>query len=75
MLISPLRVQKLLLLTEIKGKKVYFGKLVTFLGGVGSFYPPTDPLEGVLGDHLLKNFPREGVSPNIKSQGGGGQTP
>ena len=35
---------------------------------------PLDPLEGVLGGHLLENFPREGVSPNFKSQGGG-QTP
>ena len=36
---------------------------------------PLDPLERVVGGHLLENFPREGVSPNFKSQGGGGQTP
>ena len=35
---------------------------------------PLDPLERVLGGHLLENFPRGGVSPNFKSQGGG-QTP
>ena len=67
----------LMLLAKIKGNKVHFGKLVTFLGGGGVCLRPTDPLdplEGVLGGHLLENFPRGGVSPNFKSQGGG-QTP
>ena len=66
-----------MLLAKIKGNKVHFGKLVTFLGGGGVCLRPTnplDPLEGVLGGRLLKNFPRGGVSPNFKSQGGG-QTP
>ena len=66
-----------MLLAKIKGNKVHFGKLVTFLGEGGVCLRPTDPLdplEGVLGGHLLENFPREGVSPNFKSQGGG-QTP
>ena len=48
-----------------------------FFGGGGVCLRPTDPLdplEGVLGDHLIENFPRGGVSPNFKSQGGG-QTP
>ena len=47
-----------------------------FFGGGGLFTPtdPLDPLEGVLGGHLLENFPRGGVSPNFKSQGRG-QTP
>ena len=41
-----------MLLAKIKGNKVDFGKLVTFLGGGGVYLPPTDPLdplEGVLG--------------------------
>ena len=66
-----------MLLAKIKGNKVHFGKLVTFLGGGGVCLRPTDPLdplEGVLGGHLLENFPRGGVSPHFKSQGGG-QTP
>ena len=66
-----------MLLAKFKGNKVHFGKLVTFLerGGV-CLHPtdPLDPLEGVLGGHLLENFPRGGVSPNFKSQGEG-QTP
>ena len=68
----------LMLLAKIKGNKVHFGKLVTFLGGGGVCLRPTDPLdplEGVLGGHLLKNFPRGGVSPNFKSQGGGVRPP
>ena len=67
----------LMLLAKIKGYKVHFGELVTFLGGGGVCLRPTDPLdplERVLGGHLLENFPREGVSPNFKSQGRG-QTP
>ena len=66
-----------MLLAKIKGNKVHFGNLVTFLGGGGVYLHPTDPLnplEGVLGGHLLENFPRGGVSPNFKSQGRG-QTP
>ena len=62
-----------MLLAKIKGNKVHFGKLVTFLGGGGVCLRPTDPLdplEGVLGGHLLENFPRGGVSPNFNSQGG-----
>ena len=64
----------LMLLAKIKGNKVHFGKLVTFLGEGGVCLRPTDPLdplEGVLGGHLLENFPRGGVSPNFKSQGEG----
>ena len=47
-----------------------------FRGGGVCLLPtdPLDPLEGVLGGHLLENFPRGGVSPNFKSQRGG-QTP
>ena len=66
-----------MLLAKIKGNKDYFGKLVTFLEEGGVCLRPTDPLdplEVVLGGHLLKNFPRGGVSPNFKSQRGG-QTP
>ena len=67
-----------MLLAKIKGNKDYFGKLVTFLeeGGGVCLRPnnPLDPLERLLGGHLLEKFPREGVSPNFKSQGGG-QTP
>ena len=66
-----------MLLAKIKGNKDYFGMLVTFLGGGGVNLPPTDPLdplEVVLGGHMLENFPRGGVSPNFKSQRGG-QTP
>ena len=54
---------RLMLLAKIKGNKVHFGKLVTFLGGGGFCLRPTDPLdplEGILGDRLLKNFPRGG---------------
>ena len=53
----------LMLLAKIKGNKVDFGKLVTFLGDGGVNLPPTDsldPLEGVLGGQLLENFPRRG---------------
>ena len=63
-------------LAKIKGNKVHFWKLVTFFGEGGVYLPPTDPLDPLevsLGGHLLENFPREGVSPNFKSQGG--QTP
>ena len=66
-----------MLLAKIKGNKVHFGKLVTFWGGGGVCLHPTDPLdplEGVLGGHLLKNFPRGG-SAQILSLRGGGQTP
>ena len=67
----------LMLLAKIKGNKVDFGKLVTFFGGRGGLFTqndPLDPLECVLGGHLLENFPRGRVSPNFKSQGRG-QTP
>ena len=67
-----------MLLAKIKGNKVHFGKLVTFLGEGGVCLRPTDPLdplEGVLGGHLLKNFPRGRVSPNFKSQGRRALTP
>ena len=50
-----------MLLAKIKGSNVHFRKLVTYLGGEGVYLPPNDPLEpleGVLGDHLLENFPR-----------------
>ena len=54
----------LMLLAKIKGNKVHFGKLVTFFGGGGGVClrptDPLDPLEGVLGGHLLENFPRGG---------------
>ena len=46
-----------MLLAKIKGNKVSFGKLVTFLGRGGVNLLPTDPLN-----------PLEGVS--SKSQGG-----
>ena len=64
-----------MLLAKIKGNKVHFGKLVTFLGKGGvclRLTDPLNPLEGVLGGRLLKKFPRgeEGVSSNFKSQGG-----
>ena len=64
-----------MLLAKIKGNKVHFGKLVTFLEGGGVCLHPTDPLDPLEGVHLLKNFPRGGggVSPNFKSHGG--QTP
>ena len=67
-----------MLLAKIKGNKDYFGKLVTFLEEGGVCLRPTDPLdplEVVLGGHLLENFPRGGVSPNFKAQGGGGSDP
>ena len=64
-------------LAKIKGNKVHFWKLVTFFGEGGGLFTPTDPLDTLevsLGGHLLKNFPRGGVSPNFESQRGG-QTP
>ena len=66
-----------MLLAKIKGNKVHFGKLVTFFGEGGGLFTPTDPLdplEGVLGGHLLENFPGGG-SAQILSLRGGGQTP
>ena len=66
-----------MLLAKIKGNKVHFGKLVTFLGEGGGLFTPTDPLdplEGVLGGHLLENFPRGG-SAQFLSLGGGGVRP
>ena len=64
-----------MLLAKIKGNKVHFGKLVTFLGGGGVCLHPTDPLEGVLGGHLLKNFPRGGSAQILSLGGGGGSDP
>ena len=49
-----------MLLAKIKGNKVHFGKLVTFLGKGGVYLPPTDPLDPLevsLGGHLLENIP------------------
>ena len=59
-----------MLLAKIKGNKVHFGKLVTYLGGVGVCLRPTDPLEGVLGGHLLENFPRGGSAQILSLRGG-----
>ena len=39
-----------MLLAKIKENKVYFGKLVTFLGRGGVNLPPTDPLDPLEGD-------------------------
>ena len=68
-----------MLLAKIKGNKVHFWKLVTFLGeGGGGLFSPTDPLDPLevsLGGHLLKNFPRGGGAAQISSLRGGGQTP
>ena len=55
-------------LAKIKQNKVHFWKLVTFFGKGGVYLPPTDPLdplEGVLGGHLLENFPRGGGQPKF----------
>ena len=63
-----------MLLAKIKGNKVHFGKLVTFLGEGGGLFTPTDPLdplEGFLGDHLLENFPRGGAAQILSLRGGG----
>ena len=52
-----------MLLAKIKGNKDYFGKLVTFLEEGGVCLRPTDPLdplEVILGGHLLENFLRGG---------------
>ena len=57
-----------MLLAKIIGNKVDFGKLVTFLGGGGGLFTqndPLDPLECVLGGHLLENFPRGGGQPKF----------
>ena len=65
-------------LAKIKGNKVHFWKLVTFFLRRGGLFFPTDPLDPLdvsLGGHLLENFPREGVSPNFKSRGGGIRPP
>ena len=62
-----------MLLAKIKGNKVHFGKLVTFLGGRGVNLPPTDPLdplEVALGGHLQKNFPRGGSAQILSLRGG-----
>ena len=64
-----------MLSAKLKGNKVYFGKLVTFLGGWEVNLPPAyplDPLEGVSrGSPALKLSKGGGwVSPNFKSQGG-----
>ena len=68
-----------MLLAKIKGNKDYFGNLVPFLEEGGVCLRPTDPLdplEVVVGGHLLENFPRGGwVSPNFKSRGGGVRPP
>ena len=67
-----------MLLVKIKGNKVHFGKLVTFLGGGGVCLRPTDPLDPLevsLGGHLLENFPRGGGSAQILSLRGGGRPP
>ena len=57
-----------MLLAKIKGNKVHFGKLVTFLGEGGGLFTPTDPLDPLevsLGGHLLENFPRGGGQPKF----------
>ena len=63
-----------MLLAKIKGNKDYFGKLVTFLeegGGVClRLTDPLDPLEVVLGGHLLENFPRGGSAKILSLRGG-----
>ena len=61
---------RLLLLAKIKGNKVYFGKLVTFLGERGVNLPPTyplDPLEGVSRGSLAQKFSKRGGSAQILS--------
>ena len=67
---------RLLLLAKIKENKVYFGKLVTFLGEGGGLFTPTDPLdplEGVSRGQPAQKISKGGwgVSPNFKSRGGG----
>ena len=62
-----------MLLAKIKGNKVHFGKLVTFLGEGGVCLRPTDPLdplERVLGGHLLEIFPRGGSAQILSLRGG-----
>ena len=41
-----------MLLAKIEGNKVYFGNLVTFIGGGGVNFPPTDPLDLLEGQTL-----------------------
>ena len=59
-----------MLLAKIKGSKVHFGKLVSFLGEGGVNLPPTDPLEVVIGGHLLENFPTGGSAQILSLRGG-----
>ena len=70
---------RLLLLAETKGNKVYFWKLVTFLGGGRvNFTPnyPLDPLEGVSRGSPSRKFSKGGgVSGQILSLMGGGSDP
>ena len=56
-------------LAKIKGNKDYFGKLVTFLEKGGVCLCPTDPLEVVLGGHLLENFLRGGSAQILSLRG------
>ena len=63
-----------MLSARIKGNKVHFGKLVTFLGGGGSIYPlltPQTPQKVSLGGNLLENFPRGGSAQILSLRGGG----
>ena len=67
-----------MLLAKIKGYKVHFGRLITFFGEGGVCLRPTDPLdplESVLGGHLLESFPRGGGAAQILSLRGGVRPP
>ena len=62
-----------MLLAKIKGNKVHFGKLVTFLGGgEGLFTPyrPPRPPRSCFRGSPARKFSKRGVNPNFKSQGG-----
>ena len=67
---------RLLLLTKIKGNKVYFGKLVTFLGRGGWMVnlPPTyplHPLESVSRGQPAQKIFKRGGQPKFQVSGGG----
>ena len=61
-----------MLLAKIKGNKVLFWKFFPFFWEKGVYLSPTDPLdplEVVLGGHLLKNFPRGGSAQILSLSG------
>ena len=72
---SLFKVHRLLLLAKIKGKKVYFRKLVTFMGKGGNLPPanPLNPLEDVSMGLVANRFSRGEVEHKFQVLGGGAE--